>query len=161
MFLYKHTKAVQYVHRSWDQTNLVLNSKEKVNIFAFLNVYVSWIERNKISCFQLQNSDSLQAWMAQRREPLKMNFDNFQIKTKEKKMKEKGYETNDHIVSFVFWVLTVCNIHFWKLSKFLQKTSRSPPFSPFWLAKHLNFGGESCKIRILSRSIQETYTLGK
>ena len=31
------------------------------------------------------------------------------------------------------------------------------PFGPFWSAKYLNFGGEYCKIRILSRSIQETY----
>ena len=29
------------------------------------------------------------------------------------------------------------------------------------VCKNLNFGGESCKIRILSRSIQETYTLRK
>ena len=32
------------------------------------------------------------------------------------------------------------------------------PFGPFWSAKYLNFGGESCETRILSRSIQETYT---
>ena len=35
------------------------------------------------------------------------------------------------------------------------------PFSPFWSVKHLNFEGESCEIRILSRLIQETYTLRK
>ena len=39
--------------------------------------------------------------------------------------------------------------------------SWGPPFGPFWSAKYLNFGGESCEIRILSRSIQETYTLRK
>ena len=33
------------------------------------------------------------------------------------------------------------------------------PFGPFWFAKYLNFGGESCEIRIQSQSIQETYTL--
>ena len=32
-------------------------------------------------------------------------------------------------------------------------------FSPFWSAKYLNFGGESCEIRTFSRSIQETYIL--
>ena len=35
------------------------------------------------------------------------------------------------------------------------------PFGPFWSAKYLNFGGESCEIRILSRSIQEAYILRK
>ena len=34
-------------------------------------------------------------------------------------------------------------------------------FRPFWSSKYLNFGGVSCKIRILSRSIQETHTLRK
>ena len=37
----------------------------------------------------------------------------------------------------------------------------SPPFSPFWSAKYLKFWVESCEIRILLRSIQETYTLRK
>ena len=36
-----------------------------------------------------------------------------------------------------------------------------PRFAPFWSAKHLNFGDESREVRILSRSIQETYTLTK
>ena len=35
------------------------------------------------------------------------------------------------------------------------------PFGPFWSTKYPNFGGESCEIRILSCSIQETYTLRK
>ena len=30
------------------------------------------------------------------------------------------------------------------------------PYGPFWSTKYLNFGGESCEIRILSHSIQET-----
>ena len=30
------------------------------------------------------------------------------------------------------------------------------PFGPFWSAKYLHFGGESCEIRILPRSIKET-----
>ena len=37
--------------------------------------------------------------------------------------------------------------------------SRGAPFSPFWFAKYLSFGGESYGIRILSGSIQETFTL--
>ena len=56
--------------------------------------------------------------------------------------------------------LTVCDIHFciWNLSKFI---SIRFPSGPLWSVKCLNFGGESCEIRILSRSIQETYTLRK
>ena len=34
-------------------------------------------------------------------------------------------------------------------------------FCPFWSAKYLKFGSESCKNRILSRSILETHTLRK
>ena len=30
-------------------------------------------------------------------------------------------------------------------------------FGSFWSAKYLNFGGESCEIRILSCSIEETH----
>ena len=34
-------------------------------------------------------------------------------------------------------------------------------FGSFWSAKYLNFGSESCENRILSRLIQETYTMRK
>ena len=64
------------------------------------------------------------------------------------------------IVSSTFWVLTVCDIHFyiWKLPKFIFMGSS---FRPFWHAKYLNYGCVSCEIRILSRLIQETYSLRK
>ena len=39
--------------------------------------------------------------------------------------------------------------------------SWAPTFGSFWSVKYLNFRGESCEIRILSRSLQETYTLRK
>ena len=62
--------------------------------------------------------------------------------------------------SSTFWALTVCDIQFciWKLPKFIFMGSS---FCPFWSVKYLNFGSVSCEIRILSRSIQETYTLRK
>ena len=62
--------------------------------------------------------------------------------------------------SSTFWALTVFDIHFcfWKLPKFIFMGSS---FRSFSCAKYLNFGGVSCEIRILSRSIQETYTLRK
>ena len=64
------------------------------------------------------------------------------------------------IVSSTFWVLTVCDIHFyiWKLPKFIFMGSS---FRPFWHAKYLNYECVSCEIRILSRLIQETYSLRK
>ena len=34
-------------------------------------------------------------------------------------------------------------------------------FNTFWSVRYLNFWGERCEIRILTRSIQETYTLNK
>ena len=59
-----------------------------------------------------------------------------------------------------FWALTICDIHFciWELSKFIFM---GLSFHSFWSTKYLNFGGVSCEVRILSRSIQETYTLRK
>ena len=39
--------------------------------------------------------------------------------------------------------------------------SRDPSVAPLWSAKYLNFGGESCEIRILPCSVQETYTSRK
>ena len=69
-------------------------------------------------------------------------------------------ETRQMITFFssMFW--TVCDTHFciWKLSKFIFIGSS---FRPFWSAKYLDFGGVSCEIRILSHSVQETYTLRK
>ena len=57
--------------------------------------------------------------------------------------------TNNSIFSSAFWALTVQEPHFciWKLSKFIFIGS------VFW--------GESCDIRILSRSIQENTHRGK
>ena len=62
--------------------------------------------------------------------------------------------------SSTFWALTVYDVHFgiWKLPEFISMGSS---FRPFWSPKYLNVGGVSCKIRILSRSIQETYSLRK
>ena len=51
---------------------------------------------------------------------------------------------------------------FWPLTKLIAKINfHGSYFCPFWSAKYLNFGGVSFEISILSRSIQETYTLRK
>ena len=52
---------------------------------------------------------------------------------------------------YSFFYVKIAKIHFQVV----------PPFVPFWSEKYLNFGGESCEIGILSRSIQETYTMRK
>ena len=72
--------------RPCDQTNLVLSStkKSKTWFFNFLNVYVSWmVIKYGIKFwshrFHLQYSGILQARIDQRGEPMKMNFENFQI----------------------------------------------------------------------------------
>ena len=73
---------------------------------------------------------------------------------------KKGNLINEAIF-FIYFLSSVCDIHFciWKLlSKWIFMGSS---FRPFWSAKYLNFGGVSCEIRNLPRSIQETYTLRK
>ena len=63
--------------------------------------------------------------------------------------------------SCTFWALMTCDIHFciWKLLKFIFMGSLL--WSIQKSAKYQNFHDESCQIRILSHSIQETYTLSK
>ena len=62
--------------------------------------------------------------------------------------------------SSTFWALTICDIHFW-IWKMLKLVFMGSPLGLFWSIKYLNFGGESCEDRILSRSIPKTYTLRK
>ena len=82
-------------------------------------------------------------------------FDNLRTITQKRNMKTR---LTTSFFSSAFRALTVEGPHFciWKLSKFIFMGS---PFGPFWSAKHLNFRGESCEIRILSCSIQKTYTM--
>ena len=61
--------------------------------------------------------------------------------------------------SSTFWTLFAVFIFVFEKCKNLF--SWGTPFGPFWSVKYLHFGGESCEIRILSCSIQETYTLRK
>ena len=65
------------------------------------------------------------------------------------------------IVSSTFWVLTVCDIHFCSFSFLFKFIFMGSSFRPFWHAKYLNYECVSCEIRILSRLIQETYSLRK
>ena len=58
-----------------------LNRKRKTWFFIFLNLYIYWIERDKIlsHSFHFQNSGSFQYQNWPKRDPMKMNFDNFQM----------------------------------------------------------------------------------
>ena len=64
-----------------DKFGFQLDWKSKTWFFTFLNVYVSWIERDKIliSQFYLQNSGILHTRMDQMGDSMKTNFDIFQI----------------------------------------------------------------------------------
>lgn len=58
-----------------------LDKRSKTCFFTFLNMYVSRIERDKILISQLSlpNLGILQTSMDQKRDPMKVNFDSFQI----------------------------------------------------------------------------------
>ena len=58
-------------------------------------------------------------------------------------------------------LLLFCLIFIFVFEKCQSSFSMGTPFGPFWSVKYLDFGGESCEIKILSHSIQEIYTLRK
>ena len=68
---------------TWDQTNLVLNSIEKVKPGPLLSFMCMFPESNGKRLWShnlhLQNSGILQTRMDQRGDPMKTNFDIFQI----------------------------------------------------------------------------------
>ena len=64
----------------WDQTNLVFNSIEKVKYCFLLSLMWMFPESNETNhSFHLQNSGILQIRINQREDPMKTNFDIFQI----------------------------------------------------------------------------------
>ena len=67
--------------------------------------------------------------------------------------RKKINKTKDPFFSSTPWALFEAFI--FVFDKCQNSFSWGTPFGPCWSAKYLNFGGESCKIRILSRSIQE------
>ena len=67
-----------FIYLRSDKFGSQLDRKIKTWFFNFLDVYLLWIERNKF-WFYLQNSGILHTKMDQRRDPMKMNLDNFQI----------------------------------------------------------------------------------
>ena len=73
---------------------------------------------------------------------------------------EKGKQTNGQTNDLLF-ELKLFMIFIFVFENCQNSFLWVPRFAPFWSAKHLNFGDESREVRILSRSIQETYTLTK
>ena len=71
------------IHRPWDLRNLVLNSIEKVKPGSLLSLMYMFPESKGAKflfhSFHLQNSGILQTTIDQRGDPMKTNFDIFQI----------------------------------------------------------------------------------
>ena len=82
-FHYLFSKNLIDMCSPWDQTNLVLNSVEKVKCGFLLSLVCMFPESNGTKfwshSFQLQNSCILQTRMDQKGDLMKMNFDIFQI----------------------------------------------------------------------------------
>ena len=80
--LIKRVKETRNHFSPWDQANLVLNSIEKMYSFL-LSLLCMFPESNRTKFwshnFHLQNSGILQTRMDQRGDPMKTNFDIFQI----------------------------------------------------------------------------------
>ena len=120
--------------RPWDQTNLVLNSIEKVKPGSLLSLMCMFPESNGTKfwshSFHLQNSGILQTRMEQRWDPMKMNFDNFQLQKwiSQKVRAQKVDEKNGVIFLFPSWVMVLKLpkiVYFLKICADLSKKSKS------------------------------------
>ena len=118
----------------WDNFGSQLDRKSKTWFFTFLNVYISWIKREKVLISQL--SPLKFRYFADQNEPkgepyesefwqFSKFFGNLRTMTLEGK-KETRQMTP--LFSSTVWALTVCDIYFciWKLSKFIFMES------PLW-----------------------------
>ena len=92
-----------------NQSILVLNSIKKVKsvfFFIFFDFYVSWIKRDKILISQLSPSNSriLQTRIDQRGDPIKTNFEIFQIQ-KWISHTDRAQKVNQKMGSFLWFPL--------------------------------------------------------
>ena len=125
------------VFRPWDQTNLVLNSIEKVKPGSLLSLLCIFPESNGIKfwshSFHLQNSGNLQTRMDQRGNPMKTNFNIFQIQKwiSQTVRAQKVDEKNGVICLVSFfpsWVMVLKSpniVHFLQICADLSKKSKS------------------------------------
>ena len=96
-------------YRPWIQTNLVLNSIEKVKPAFFFNFYVTWIEQEKILILQL-SPPKLRYFVDQNGsegDSMKMSFENFQIQKWVSQTAKKVDEKNGFISFFSSWVMVL------------------------------------------------------
>ena len=120
--------------RPWDQTNLVLNSIEKVKPGSLHLSMCIFPESNREKfwshSFHLQNSGILQTRPNQRGQPMKTNFDIFQIQKwiSQKVRAQKVDEKNRVIFLFPSWVMALKLpkiVYFLKICAHLSKKSKS------------------------------------
>ena len=80
---FKYLRWGLLYYSPWDQTNLVLNSIEKVKSAFLLSLMCMFPESNGTRfwshSFHPENLDILQTRMNQKEDPMKTNFDIFQI----------------------------------------------------------------------------------
>ena len=113
--------------RPWDYSENFgiyskLDRKSKHCSCIFLNVYVSWIERDKILISQLSplNSGILQTKMGQRGYPMKMNFDKFQIQ-KWVSLTVRARKADEKMRSFVWFSCLLSQLWSLNCQKLCQK----------------------------------------
>ena len=111
-----------FSYRPWIQTNLVLSSIEKVKPgqiwfstqekkknLVFSLIFVTWIEQEKILILQL-SPPKLRYFADQNGsegDPMKINFENFQIQKWVSQTAEKVDEKNEVICFFPSWVMVL------------------------------------------------------
>ena len=106
-----------------------------------------WIEMNCFNRFRFLTEVST-------------NLQKCTILGKNEKSKKRNIDTLHDLL--IYSLSSVCVIFNFVGENCQNSFSWSPTLvRPFWSAKKLNFKDESCDIRILSRSIQQTYTSRK
>ena len=119
-----------------DKFGSQLDRKSKTWFFTLLNVYVSWIEREKILISQLslqKNSGILKTRMDQRGDPMKTDFDIFQIqKLISQTTRAQKVEEINWVICLIFmspsWVIALKLakiVHFLQICADLCKKPRS------------------------------------
>ena len=88
-------------------------------------------------------------------------FNRFLAEVSTNLQKIKGKKEARQMTQFFHLLFELCLRYSHFYLKNVKIHLHGVPLGPFWSAKYLNFGGESCEIRILSRSIQEAYILRK
>ena len=143
------SKLSELIYRAWDQTNLVLNSIGKIKPRSLISLMCMFPKSNRRKfwshSFHLQNSEILQTRMDQRWDPVKTNFDIFQIQKwasptlRAQKVDEKNGDIC--LVSFFpSWVMALSLpkiVHFLQICSYLSKESKSIKATFLYSSEHL------------------------